>query len=70
MIRIIPFTLVLMFSISVISCNSNQKSVGSQGSQKSKRIEDTSSETPDSHNIDIKTNGNVPTRELKIRKVN
>lgn len=70
MIRVIPFVLVLLFSISVVSCNSSQNSVGSQGSQKAKSIEKISSESHDSQNIDIKTNGNIPTRELKIRKVN
>ena len=66
--RLFYFTASVLFLTLIVSCNSNKNSGGNQSSQKSSKVEQSSSETPDSHNLDIKTNGTVPSKSIGTKK--
>ena len=66
--RLFYFAAIVLFSTLIVSCNSNKNNSGSQASQKSTKVGQPSNETPDSHNIDIKTNGTVPSKSIGQKK--
>ncbi len=66
--RLFYFTASVLFLTLIVSCNSNKNNSGNQASQNSTKVDQSSNETPDSHNIDIKTSGAAPSKSIGTKK--